>query len=74
MTDWNLTYCGVRSRLEEHGLLLVSKLFSACDRLLRLVGKDHQAFLLTRSECGELREQLCSSNAELQEHRTNHGC
>ena len=74
MTDWNLTYCGIRSRLEDQASVLLSKFLCASERLHDLVGKDHPAFVLKKSECARLREQLVSSKTDLQEHRTSHGC
>jgi len=72
--DKNLTYCEVRYGLEERVSTLASMLFRECSRLMRLIGQDHQAFLLAKQECGELRKQIAVSRRALLDHRVLHEC
>jgi hypothetical protein len=67
-------YCPVRRDLEEHTYDLVGRLAALTDRLLALVGRDHQSFLETKSECASARSQVTESRRELDRHRQTHGC
>jgi hypothetical protein len=69
-----LKYCVTRRSLEERGWILTSKLASASARLMKLVGKDHEAFMETRAECKDLRMEIVVSRTDLRDHRAVHRC
>lgn len=67
-------YCFMRSLLEEHIVILTSKLFSLHERLCGLVGRDHQEFLATQLACSKTSKRLSKSRHRLEAHRIAHGC
>ncbi len=71
----NLTfhYCPERKRLEQCGWNLVSILFGLTSRLMILVG-NHMEFVVTRTRCKEVKEEILESRRQLQDHRSIHGC
>lgn len=67
-------YCPVRRDLEQNGFDLVGRLAVVTDRLLRLIGHDHQAFADAKAECVKLRGTITHSRDTLKAHRLAHGC
>ncbi len=67
-------YCPTRRDLEERSLNLVGRLTVVTEHLLRLIGRDHGAFLANKAECRDLRTVIVESRRQLQEHRLAHGC
>lgn len=72
--DFTTAYCATRRDLEERGWFLTTRLAGLTDRLLRLIGQDHQKFLDMRSECRSTRAAITASHDDLREHRRTHGC
>jgi hypothetical protein len=72
--DLTLTYCPVRRSLEARNWVLVSQLSCASTRLLKLIGKNHVAFVVARAECEDLRKQITRSERHLLDHRNLHRC
>ena len=69
------TYCAVRRRLENRLSLVTGKLFSASTHLMDFVElRNRSAYLTTRNECSELRQQIAAARNALREHRTLHQC
>ena len=69
-----VTYCTTRRELEERGWFLTSRLSSLTARLMRLIGRDPQAFVDVRNECRDTRQEITVSHRELRDHRRAHGC
>lgn len=67
-------YCTTRNDLEQRCQRLVSRLSTLTTRLATLVGMDPRAFLQTKAECQQTREDLADSRRQLQDHRTAHRC
>jgi len=67
-------YCSIRSELEEHACQLTAKLFKLTERLMALIGTNHQEFLVAKVSCNEVTKALSESRHRLEAHRTAHGC
>lgn len=67
-------YCPTRRNLEEHGWFLTSRLAQLTNRLMKIIGQDHEAFLALRTECRTTRLEIHQSHRHLREHRRKHGC
>jgi hypothetical protein len=72
--DFSTQYCSTRRDLEERGWFLTSRLSSLTSQLLQLIGHDHPAFLLKKTECCDTREEITDSHDRLHAHRVAHGC
>ena len=72
--DLTAQYCPTRRDLEELSWSLTSRLAGLTGRLLRLVGDNHDAFLVVKGECAETRAALVASHQTLSSHRSDHGC
>jgi hypothetical protein len=67
-------YCPTRRDLEENGWFLTTRLSELTAKLMRMMGRDHQAFLDLREECRVTRGRITASHQDLREHRREHGC
>lgn len=67
-------YCPVRRNLEQSGFDLVSRLAILTDRLLRLTGRDRNAFAEVKTQCLNMRAQAEGARKKLAAHRVAHGC
>lgn len=67
-------YCTTRRDLEERGWFLTSRLSELTTKLMRMIGRDRQAFLDLREECRMTRRRITASHHDLREHRREHGC
>lgn len=72
--DGTAQYCAMRRDLEEQGWFLTGRLAELTDRLMRLIGRDHGAFLTMKQECRETRVEINISQRRLRDHREVHGC
>jgi len=72
--DLTSAYCSERRRLETCSWELVSTLHGLTERLLRLVGKDHTEFLMTKAKCAGVQREILESHERLRTHRSAHGC
>lgn len=67
-------YCPVRRILEERSLNLVGRLAIVTERLLQLTGRNHAAFVDTKTECQRLHIVIVDAWRDAHEHRSAHGC
>jgi len=72
--DLTSAYCSERKRLEKCSWNLVSTLSALTERLMRLVGKDHTEFLMTKAKCAGVQRKILESHERLRTHRSAHGC
>jgi hypothetical protein len=72
--DFASAYCPTRREIEEHGWALSTRLFSLTGKLLKVIGRDHHAFVTLRQECHTTRHAIAQSNQSLRDHRREHGC
>jgi hypothetical protein len=74
--DMDLTahYCPLRRDLEENSWSLTNRLSLQTSRLLKLIGRDHGAFVEMKDLCDETRTLVAESHRELRHHRSGHGC
>jgi hypothetical protein len=72
--DLAVSYCPTRRNLEELAWALTGRLALNTDHLLALIGKDHAAFLSTRSDCHTIRDELSGLREQLASHRLMHHC
>jgi hypothetical protein len=72
--DWTAAYCARRRDIEENGWALTTRLFSLTAGLLKIIGKDHQAFMALLQECLVTKAAITASNRSLWDHRREHGC
>jgi len=67
-------YCPIRRDLEQRGFDLVSQLAVLTEKLLRLVGHRHVAFVAMKSESANTRADIMHPQRKLAQHRLAHGC
>jgi len=72
--DLTTAYCQTRRNLEELGWTLTSRHAALTGRLLRLVGGNHDVFLVMLDHCKTASLDILDSRADLQRHRRDHGC
>lgn len=67
-------YCAARSALEESRLRLVGKLATLTTKLMELIGQNHGAFLASKAECEQTRDELAEVHRQIRNHRLEHRC
>ncbi len=67
-------YCPTRWAIEDRISRLTDKLSCSCDRLMSLVGSDHENFLAARDVCDGIRKRLVELRSQLKLHLVEHGC
>ena len=72
--DLATAYCPTRRNIEERGWALTTRLSSLTERLLEIIGKDHQTFVALQQECHATKLAITRSNQNLSDHRREHGC
>jgi hypothetical protein len=72
--DLTAQHCPSRKILEHRVWKLVNELQSLTSQLLSLVGRNHQAFISTKADCGKAEAEIAESCRQLQAHQAEHGC
>ena len=67
-------HCIDRRNLEQQIWTLASRLSAVTERLVNQIGRDHEEFLIAKSDCAEIRAEISRLRRIIQEHRAIHHC
>ena len=68
------TYCQIRRGIEKRSWMLTSRHARLTERLLGLIGLDHNSFMRAMDDCRIAHMEISQSHVDLERHRREHGC